>query len=144
MERSSWLLLAALPLLAAAGCRTMTRPNWFHPGAAEYQQARAHQFDPYPEKGSGPAIVQRKQVTDELLSNIVCLIPTDQNRTRIEFVHDELLKRGIHCAAIKRTPQGLIDQIRIPPLLRFCFHYWNTAEEVDFTIKTLSEIAEHS
>jgi hypothetical protein len=40
-----------------AGCSTLERPNWFHPGPAQYQQAQAEQFDPYPENDTGPAIV---------------------------------------------------------------------------------------
>ena len=57
MERFGCWLLAAMLVLGPAGCRTLAPPNWFHPGPAKYQQERAHQFDPYPEKESGPPIV---------------------------------------------------------------------------------------
>ena len=56
MDRFGWWLLAAVVVLSSAGCRGMSGPNWFHPGSAQYQQARAHQFDPYPEVGSGPPV----------------------------------------------------------------------------------------
>lgn len=84
------------------------------------------------------------QIPQELKTNIVCLksmIKSDP-MAHIDNVHDELLQRGIHCAAIKCLPKEFENSIRIPPLLRFCFHYRNTAEEVDFTIKALSEINE--
>ena len=57
MGKSWLLLLAASLLMGMPGCKSLARPNWFHPGPADYQQARAHQFDPYPEKESGPPIV---------------------------------------------------------------------------------------
>jgi len=57
MERFCCWLLAAMLVLGPAGCRTLAPPNWFRPGTAKYQQERAHQFDPYPEKESGPPIV---------------------------------------------------------------------------------------
>ena len=84
------------------------------------------------------------KVPHDLKSNIVCLGFTNKSNSinHLETVHEKLLQRGIHCAAIKRVPPELVDFIHIPPLLRFCFHYWNTAEEVDTTIDTLSEIAE--
>jgi len=53
-----WFSLAlVLWIAAAAGCRGVARPDWLHPGTAERQQIRAQQFDPYPESGSGPAMV---------------------------------------------------------------------------------------
>lgn len=47
------LLLAAL----LTGCGWLPRVNWCHPGPAPYQQARARQFDPYPENDLGPPVV---------------------------------------------------------------------------------------
>lgn len=53
-----WLLVLGLVLLVGnAGCRNLASPNWFHPGPAEYQQARAQHYDPYPENEPGPELV---------------------------------------------------------------------------------------
>ena len=57
MKRIALVLLAMAAVLATSGCGSLARPNWFHPGPAVYQQARAEQFDPYPENEPGPAIV---------------------------------------------------------------------------------------
>lgn len=54
--RLTFVLGCLLLLVLAAGCRSMQRPNWLHPGPASYQQAQAQRFDPYPEVESGPAI----------------------------------------------------------------------------------------
>ena len=43
-------------LLALLGCASLARPNWRHPGTAQSQQMRAHQFDPYPEDVLGPSV----------------------------------------------------------------------------------------
>ena len=45
-----WLLLAA----GLSGC--LAPPNLHYPGPAEYQQARANVFDPYPESEPAPAV----------------------------------------------------------------------------------------
>ncbi len=50
-------LLLALPLALLLGCQSVAGPNWFNPGPASVQQARAVQFDPYPEDELGPQIV---------------------------------------------------------------------------------------
>lgn len=42
--------------LYLGGCATLAKPNWRHPGTAQTQQLRAHQFDPYPESGLGPPV----------------------------------------------------------------------------------------
>jgi hypothetical protein len=52
-----WLVIAALLAVVAAGCRGVERPNWLSPGRAEVQQARAQEYDPWPEPETGPAIV---------------------------------------------------------------------------------------
>ncbi len=53
-----WMLVLVVGLLTEmAGCRSLARPNWGNPGPAALQQARAQQFDPYPENESGPEIV---------------------------------------------------------------------------------------
>jgi len=51
---SKWPVLCVIGLLLAAGCKTTARPNWFRPGTAQQQQARATRFDPYPETNIGP------------------------------------------------------------------------------------------
>ncbi len=38
------------------GCASLAQPNWRHPGTAQSQQLRAHQFDPYPEDDLGPSV----------------------------------------------------------------------------------------
>ncbi|MBN1394121.1 MAG: hypothetical protein JW959_03780 [Pirellulales bacterium] len=48
---------AALCLISSAGCPTLARPDWLQPGSAEVQRARALQYDPYPEREPGPALV---------------------------------------------------------------------------------------
>jgi hypothetical protein len=47
------LIGGAVPLL---GCASLGTPNWRHPGTAQSQQMRAHQFDPYPEDDLGPPV----------------------------------------------------------------------------------------
>jgi hypothetical protein len=48
------LATGTLLALVAAGCETTSRPSLSHPGTAQQQQARAVQFDPYPENIPGP------------------------------------------------------------------------------------------
>lgn len=50
-------LLLAILLFGGAGCRSVSPPNWFHPGPAAYQQSTAERYDPYPENEIGPQIV---------------------------------------------------------------------------------------
>lgn len=57
MNKLWFFLLGAAVAAGLAGCRGAGRPNWFHPGPAEYQQSRAQLFDPYPENEPGPRIV---------------------------------------------------------------------------------------
>ena len=57
-------------------------------------------------------------------------------------IYDDLLDEGIHCALINKTPKEFFSHIQIPPLLRFCFHYWNTKEEIEITISKLLALAE--
>ena len=47
----------AVLLVAGTGCQNLARPNLSCPGTAESQQARAIQFDPYPENEPGPKVV---------------------------------------------------------------------------------------
>ncbi len=44
-------------LLSATGCAGVSGPNWFNPGPAQFQQAQANRFDPYPEDDLGPELV---------------------------------------------------------------------------------------
>lgn len=55
--RKTGLLLGSMVLaVGVAGCSSLARPSWSHPGAAPAQQSRAEQFDPYPENEIGPPI----------------------------------------------------------------------------------------
>ncbi len=49
-------VFAAFLATAIAGCKTTAKPNWFNPGTAKEQKARAIVHDPYPENDVGPAI----------------------------------------------------------------------------------------
>lgn len=52
------IIPALLILLSvSAGCQGMGRPQWFNPGTADYQRARAQKFDPYADNDIGPAVV---------------------------------------------------------------------------------------
>ena len=57
MSRLSSVACGAILLAASTGCRNLARPNFACPGTAEAQQARAIQFDPYPENEPGPKVV---------------------------------------------------------------------------------------
>lgn len=57
MHKLSRLLLLTLIALALAGCRSVSPPDWAHPGPAGYQQSMAERYDPYPENETGPQIV---------------------------------------------------------------------------------------
>jgi hypothetical protein len=57
MPRLFSLLLVAALVLGVAGCQSVSRPSWFHPGPAAYQQSSAERFDPYPENEPAPEIV---------------------------------------------------------------------------------------
>lgn len=50
------MLLVAVALAAAGGCRGTRLPNWCYPGPADYQQNAAQRFDPYPENDVGPPV----------------------------------------------------------------------------------------
>lgn len=52
---SVWILIMG-GILSLLGCASLAMPNWRHPGTAETQQRRAHQFDPYPEVNLGPTV----------------------------------------------------------------------------------------
>jgi len=56
MDRLWQSVLGALLLTATAGCPNLARPNLACPGRIELQQARAQQYDPYPENEPGPKI----------------------------------------------------------------------------------------
>ena len=56
--RKFWSAVLGMALVVgAAGCSSLSPPNWSRPGPAEYQQRQAERFDPYPENEPGPAIV---------------------------------------------------------------------------------------
>lgn len=48
--------LAALGLLALAGCAGTSMPTLTPRGSLAQQRASAQRWDPYPEEGTGPAI----------------------------------------------------------------------------------------
>lgn len=55
--RAFWCMaFGTLLAVAAAGCKTTAKPNWFDPGTAKEQKARAIVHDPYPENDVGPRI----------------------------------------------------------------------------------------
>lgn len=57
MNRLWFVALGMVVAGGVAGCTSLARPNWAHPGPADYQQSRAQLFDPYPENEPGPRIV---------------------------------------------------------------------------------------
>ena len=57
MGKSRSLFWAAVVCAAVAGCRSVSPPNWLHPGPSANQQSRAERYDPYPENEPGPEIV---------------------------------------------------------------------------------------
>jgi len=56
MHRTAFVCLILMLWTLGAGCGTTGGPNWFHPGPAVWQQARAERFDPYPENEPGPQV----------------------------------------------------------------------------------------
>ncbi|MEN6497868.1 MAG: membrane or secreted protein [Thermoguttaceae bacterium] len=52
-----FLPLLTLLLALLTGCQSLGMPRLFGPGPASVQQARAVQFDPYPEDKIAPEIV---------------------------------------------------------------------------------------
>lgn len=52
-----FFILVAMLLSISAGCQSLATPNWFRPGPVPVQQARAVQFDPFPEDEIAPGIV---------------------------------------------------------------------------------------
>ncbi|QDT00195.1 hypothetical protein [Adhaeretor mobilis] len=60
MRKTQFIPLAifSVGLLALPACGpSLTRPQLNHPGPAQYQRARALQFDPYPPNDLAPEIV---------------------------------------------------------------------------------------
>ncbi len=57
MGKLSSVFLAAVVAAGLVGCRSVSPPNWFHPGPAAHQQSRAERYDPYPENEPAPQIV---------------------------------------------------------------------------------------
>ncbi len=57
MNKRQSVALAVILVVGISGCRGLVPPNWSHPGPAQYQQAQAERFDPYPENEPGPKIV---------------------------------------------------------------------------------------
>ena len=52
------ILVSGLLLLPLTACSpTVMRPNWLHPGPANFQRNNATQFDPYPPNDVAPEIV---------------------------------------------------------------------------------------
>jgi len=79
---------------------------------------------------------------DNPTSTVSITLTNPENSTEtLAHIHDDLLKEKIHCAIIKTIPEEFNTQIQIPPLLRFCFHFWNEEEEIDIVIKKLLLLA---
>lgn len=53
MRRMALLVLVTMVGLAA-GCRSLARPPWLHPGPTQYQRYNAIVHDPYPDPYTGP------------------------------------------------------------------------------------------
>jgi hypothetical protein len=56
MRAFKMVAFGAFLAVAVAGCKTTAKPNWFNPGTAPEQKARAIVHDPYPENEPGPRI----------------------------------------------------------------------------------------
>lgn len=57
MGKLGWLLLALVVAAGVVGCRSVSPPNWAHPGSTANQQCWAERYDPYPENEPAPQIV---------------------------------------------------------------------------------------
>ena len=57
------MMLLAILVVGAGGCRSVSPSDWSHPGPTAHQQAVAEQFDPYPENEIGPEIVGARLAT---------------------------------------------------------------------------------
>jgi hypothetical protein len=54
MKKIVFLGLAICFLGFLSGCRTMSCPNWLHPGSEDAQLRTAKRYDPFPETNMGP------------------------------------------------------------------------------------------
>jgi hypothetical protein len=57
MVKLGWHFLALVVAVAVVGCRSVSPPNWAHPGPSAHQQSRAERYDPYPENEPAPEII---------------------------------------------------------------------------------------
>ncbi len=57
MKRRCCAIVGLALFVTSIGCRNVEYPNWFSPGNAQTQRARAQYNDPYPEPETGPAVV---------------------------------------------------------------------------------------
>jgi hypothetical protein len=51
---------AVLLSLMGSGCANLDLPYVAHPGSVNYQRARAHRWDPFPDSEAGPAIPETR------------------------------------------------------------------------------------
>jgi len=50
-------LFAAMFLIGASGCQSISTPQWFRPAPSQVQRAEAHRYDPFPESETGPEVL---------------------------------------------------------------------------------------
>jgi hypothetical protein len=55
MIRILAIILGLCCISGIVGCKTMTGPNWLHPGSASEQLRAAKRYDPYPQMDMGPS-----------------------------------------------------------------------------------------
>ena len=60
----SALVLVACPVIAAAGCASVGRPEWLDPGPVRNQQRRAVRFDPFMQNDIGPSTLREYTILD--------------------------------------------------------------------------------
>jgi hypothetical protein len=60
----SALVLVVCPVIAAAGCASVGRPEWLDPGPVRNQQRRAVRFDPFMQNDIGPSTLREYTILD--------------------------------------------------------------------------------
>jgi len=73
-----------------------------------------------------------------LKTGIVCLsLKNNSSVTKVSQLAHALLKKRIYLSIIYPPPKILTGYPSQPPMLRFCFHYWNTEEEIERVVYEL-------
>jgi hypothetical protein len=98
-------LLLCSALVGATGCPTVQGPGYLHPGSAQYQQAQAQRFDPYPATDVGPEMSARP---------LAYMRPAPENE-RVQNV-DSFIKRYRQPPPIERyrPPRSSVAQPPVP------------------------------